>query len=77
MSRLLSSLARDEVLYAVTSTRHILINTEGRVHPTTFSHPGRDTRHTQGSENKVTGAIKLHSFISTQSLLLHHLMIAS
>ena len=53
MSRLLSSLARDEVLYAVTSTRHILINTEGRVHPTTFTQPGRDTRHTQGSENKV------------------------
>ena len=55
MSRLLSSLARDEVLYAVTSTRHILINTEGRVHPTTFTQPGRDTRHTQGSENKEKG----------------------
>ena len=56
MSKLLEELARVEMV-AVTNTRHILINTEGKVHRNTYiaakdSKPA-SSRHNAVSENKV------------------------
>lgn len=56
MSKLLDELARVEMV-AVTNTRHILINTEGKVHRNTFlavkePRPA-SSRQRASSENKV------------------------
>ena len=58
MSKLLDDLAKPDplsVALAVTSTNHILINTEGKVHSNTFLHTRNTntTRQQMISENKV------------------------
>ena len=62
MSKLLDHLAKPDplsVALAVTSTNHILINTEGKVHTNTFLHTTNtstttsSTRQEMISENKV------------------------
>ena len=58
LSKLLDDLARPDplsVALAVTSTNHILINTEGKVHTNTFlqNNNNANTRQQMISENKV------------------------
>ena len=58
MSKLLDDLAKPDplsVALAVTSTNHILINTEGKVHSNTYLHTRNTatTRQPMISENKV------------------------